>query len=64
VTDERTSPTVIDAEEWFREACRLDAENRQLRRWLTNILILVATRDDLLAVGLEEIERRWPEGGA
>jgi hypothetical protein len=56
---ERCQP--LEAEEWFRVACDLDAENRQLRRWLTNLLLVIATRDDLLELGHTEIAKRWPE---
>lgn len=45
---------------WMRLAVELDTENRQLRQWLTNMLLVVATRDELLELGRAEIEQRWP----
>jgi len=45
---------------WFRTAVALADENKQLRRWMTEMLIRAATRDELLELGRQEIERRWP----
>lgn len=56
--------TGAEAREWFEAAVELDAENRQLRQWMTNILLVVATRDELLELGRAEIEQRWPAEGA
>jgi hypothetical protein len=45
---------------WMRVAIALDAENRQLRDWLTAIILLVARRDELYAHGLALIAEQWP----
>lgn len=47
--------------EWMAIALELDADNRELRRLLTSILLCVARREDLIAYARAEINRRWPE---
>lgn len=56
----RASGRAAEARDWFLAALELDAENRQLRQWLTNILLVVAIRDELFELGRAEIDRRWP----
>lgn len=43
------------------ENVRLADENRELRMWLTSLIWWVAEREQLLGIGLEEIQKRWPE---
>jgi len=42
------------------ENVRLADENKQLRAWLTELIVVISSRDDLWAFGVAEIERRWP----
>lgn len=49
-----------EARVWMHVAVELADENKELRGWLTAILIQVATRDELLELGRAEIDRRWP----
>ena len=45
------------------ENVRLAEENRQLRGWLTKVLLGLAQREQLVSWANEEIERRFPERG-
>lgn len=53
-----------EARVWMHLAVELDAENRELRQWMTNMMFAAATRDALVALGVQEIERRWPSSRA
>ena len=47
--------------EWFSIAVALDAENRQLRAWLTALILWATEREELLEFARDTIARRWPE---
>lgn len=52
---------LAEARVWQALAISLHDENRQLRQWLTAIILRVAERDELYAYGLALIAERWPE---
>ena len=50
----------LDAGEWYAEAIRLEAENRELRRIITAIVLWATWRAELLRYTRELAEERWP----
>lgn len=60
------TPEQLDAEarELFSLCCDLDAENRELRRMMTQLVVWVWERRELSELAMSEIERRWPTSAA
>jgi hypothetical protein len=56
-----TRATRLDYGEWMQAAFDLDRENRELRVMMWNLFVHIAKRDELVEVGLAEIERQWGE---
>jgi len=49
---------------WLDHAFALEAENRELRAILTELIIAIARNRDLVEFATCEVEGRWPEEGA
>jgi hypothetical protein len=59
--EERQRLLITEGREWFSIAVALDAENRQLRRWLTDLLIWISRRQELLEHARALADQRWPD---